>query len=80
MDYKSIFSKEELKELTDWFKERQDKLPETLQADDATFVKDLRQTVDYYLRLVELYHDKRAFSGQLYLLERIRKKLIELGL
>ena len=48
--------------------------------DDATFVKDLRQTVDYYLRLVELYHDKRTFSGQLYLLERIRKKLIELGL
>lgn len=80
MDYKSIFSKEELKELTDWFKERKDKLPETLQVDEATFVKDLRQTVDYYLRLVELYHDKRAFSGQLYLLERIRKKLIELEL
>ena len=80
MDYKSIFSKEELKELTDWFNERKDKLPETLQVDDATFVKDLRQTVDYYLRLVELYHNKRAFSGQLYLLERIRKKLIELGL
>ena len=80
MDYKSIFSKEELKELTDWFKERKDKLPETLQVDDATFVKDLRQTVDYYLRLVELYHDKRAFSGQLYLLERIRNKLIGLGL
>ncbi|MGN1240847.1 MAG: DUF6965 family protein [Alloprevotella sp.] len=80
MDYKSIFSKEELNELTDWFNERKDKLPETLQVDDATFVKDLHQTVDYYLRLVELYHDKRAFSGQLYLLERIRKKLIELGL
>ena len=80
MDYKSIFSKEELNELTDWFNERKDKLPETLQVDDAIFVKDLRQTVDYYLRLVELYHDKRAFSGQLYLLERIRKKLIELGL
>ena len=80
MDYKSIFSKEELNELTDWFNERKDKLPETLQVDDATFVKDLRQTVDYYLRLVELYHDKRAFSGQLYFLERIRKKMIELGL
>ncbi len=80
MDYKSIFSKEELNELTVWFNERKDKLPETLQVDDAIFVKDLRQTVDYYLRLVELYHDKRAFSGQLYLLERIRKKLIELGL
>ena len=80
MDYKSIFSKEELNELTDWFNERKDKLPETLQVDDATFVKDLRQTVDYYLRLVELYHDKRAISGKLYLLERIRKKLIELGL
>lgn len=80
MDYKSIFSKEELKELTDWFKERLDALPESLQVDDATFVNDLRQTVEYYLRLVELYHDKRTFSGQLYLLERIRKKLIELGL
>ena len=80
MDYNSIFPKEELKELSDLFKERKDKLPETLQVDDATFVKDLRQTVDYYLRLVELHHDKRAFSGQLYLLERIRKKLIELGL
>lgn len=79
MDYKSIFSKEELKELTDWFKERQDKLPETLQVDDATFVRDLRLTVEFYLRLVELYQDKSAFSGQLYLLERIRKKLIELG-
>ena len=80
MDYKSIFSKEELKELTDWFKERLDALPESLQVYDATFVRDLRQTVEYYLRLVELYHDKRTFSGQLYLLERIRKKLIELGL
>ena len=80
MDYKSIFSKEELNELTDWFKERLDALPESLQVDDATFVRDLRQTVEYYLRLVELYHDKRTFSGQLYLLERIRKKLIDLGL
>ena len=80
MDYKSIFSKEELNELTDWFNERKDRLPEKLQVDDAPFVKYLRQTVDYYLRLVELYHYKRAFSGQLYLLERIRKKLIDLGL
>ena len=74
MDYKSIFSKEELKELTDWFKERLDALPESLHVDDATFVRDLRQSVEYYLRLVELYHDKRTYSGQLYLLERIRKK------
>ena len=79
MDYKSIFSKEELKELTDWFKERKDKLPETLQVDDATFVKDLRQTVEYYLRLVELSHDNRTVSGQLYRLDRIRNKGIARG-
>ena len=59
-----IYTREELAELEAWFKGIQ--LPESLQLDKATFIPDVRETLD---RLV--------LQGPIYLLERLKAKLEE---
>ena len=64
--YKPAYTKQEVDELTRWFEERMDRLPATLQLNEATAASDLPRTV--------------TFSGYMSHLDLIRLRLKEQGL
>ena len=70
-----IYTREELAELEAWFKDIQ--LPESLQLDKATFIPDVRETLDRLVLQAEINCDNPKMQGSIYLLERLKAKLEE---
>lgn len=70
-----IYTREELAELEAWFKGIQ--LPESLQLDKATFIPDVRETLDRLVLQAEINCDNPKMQGPIYLLERLKAKLEE---
>lgn len=70
-----IYTREELAELEAWFKSIQ--LPESLQLDKATFILDVRETLDRLVLQAEINCDNPKMQGPIYLLERLKAKLEE---
>ena len=70
-----IYTCEELAELEAWFKDIQ--LPESLQLDKATFIPDVRETLDRLVLQAEINCDNPKMQGPIYLLERLKAKLEE---
>lgn len=70
-----IYTREELAELEAWFKSIQ--LPESLQLDKATFIPDVRETLDRLVLQAEINCDNPKMQGPIYLLERLKAKLEE---
>lgn len=70
-----IYTREELAELEAWFKNIQ--LPESLQLDKATFIPDVRETLDRLVLQAEINCDNSKMQGPIYLLERLKAKLEE---
>ena len=70
-----IYTREELVELEAWFKDIQ--LPESLQLDKATFIPDVRETLDRLVLQAEINCDNPKMQGPIYLLERLKAKLEE---
>lgn len=65
MEYKKLYSEEELNGLMDWFKAHMDQLPKSLYIDKATYVMDLKQTVLYYFDIINLLKEKPTYSAQI---------------
>ncbi len=80
MEFKKTYTEEEIEELIAWFEKNDDKLPESLYVDNATFIKELRYTVHLYFPLVRERRESICFSGQVFFLFKIRKKLMEMGI
>lgn len=80
MEFKKKYTEEEIEELCSWFQKNEDKLPESLRVDNATFIKDLRKTVLLYIPLARDRREILCFSGQVFFLFKIRKKLMEMGI
>ncbi len=78
MEYKTVYSPEELKDLCTRMKARLNSMPKELHLDDATYIPDLKLTVGYLISVVESGRTNITFSGQIYHLFRIEKKLEEL--
>ena len=70
-----IYTREELAELEAWFKGIQ--LPKSLQLDKATFIPDVRETLDRLVLQAEINCDNPKMQGPIYLLERLKAKLEE---
>lgn len=80
MEFKKLYEKEEITDLVDWFKERMDRLPASLQVDKATYLPDLPKTVRFYLELTEKLSKNATFGGQIHIFFCIRDRLIEEGM
>lgn len=65
MEYKKHYSSEELSEVMDWFKKHYDQLPESIQVDKATYIKDLKHTVKLYYDIVEKHHENPTYAAQI---------------
>lgn len=80
MEYKKIYSPAELQELTDWFKARMDRLPASFRLDAATFIPDFPATVTTYIAIVDAHKENATYGAQIYMLFRMRDKLLESGI
>ena len=77
MEYKKLYSEAEVQGLKEWFEQRLDTLPASLQLDAATFIPDLHRAVKQLLEIAMLQRGTPAFSGQIFQLFKIREKLEE---
>ena len=74
-EYKKAYSAEELREIENWFQQREESLPAELHIGKEMFIPDLKHTLKIYLENAKLHRDNPTFSGQTYLLFRIRDLL-----
>ncbi len=79
MEYKALHTEEEFADVTTWFRERLDRLPKSLRVDQATYIPDLRKTVERYFDFIAQHRGHRRFGGQLDHLFRMRHILQEQG-
>ncbi|MBP5514531.1 MAG: hypothetical protein J6Y04_07130 [Bacteroidaceae bacterium] len=70
-NYTEAFREEQLR----WFEERMDKLPKTLQIDEATYTPDLPLTVHNLSLTLRNYAPSIIFSGYMETLMKIKDKL-----
>lgn len=78
--FKEKYSAEELKEITEWFTARMDKLPSRLRLNESTVSNDLQKTVRTILELTKRPDLDVCFSGYFAHLFLIRKKLMAMGM
>ena len=69
-----------LDELLSWFQQRMDKLPKTMQIDDATSTDNLYVTVDALSRTLRKYGSGVVFSGYQKTLQKIKDNLVAQGM
>lgn len=72
MEYKKLFTKEELKEIVEWFESHWDKLPESLYMDKATYLSDFKRTVRLYYDIAKEHGENPTYSGQIFQLFKMR--------
>jgi len=75
-DYDKAFRDEHIK----WFEERMDRLPKSLQINDAMYSSNLELTVKGLMRTLRNNVPNVTFSGYMNTLLQIREKLEEQGL
>jgi hypothetical protein len=80
MEYKKIYTQEELNDLFEWMKQHIPNMPESLQLNDATFIPNLPMTAEYYLELSEMHKLNPTYGGQIHHLFEIRECLEKMGL
>lgn len=73
--FKNSYSDQEYAELFAWFKERMDRLPQSLQIIDCASTDDLRMTVTSYIRLISNSKQNISNSGYTAQLLTIREAL-----
>ena len=71
-EYK-LYTEQELSELIDWFSTKD--LPQSYQIDKATYVPDLRDTLERLFEQARICRENPRMQGCIYLLERIKRGL-----
>ena len=74
---KKTYTKEEVNELKKWFDNQS--LPLTMKVDKATFVPNLKDTVDMLFEQAYVCYGNPKMQGCLYLLEKIKSNLEKNG-
>ena len=75
MEKKGLYTEEELEIFLKWFNEQ--KLPKTMQIDDATYTPDLKETIISLTGQARLCFKNPKMQGCIHLLNRIKSKLEE---
>ncbi len=78
--FKPVFTREEQRELMEWFEQRMDKLPKELQINKSTHSADLPRTVKAMIGVIKEKGGSTAFSGYIAHLELIRERLKRQGM
>lgn len=80
MEYKKLYTPEEVEEICQWLEQRRDQLPAALKLDEATSMQNLPDTVEKYLAVARLHQNNSTYSAQIYFLGRVQDRLLKAGL
>lgn len=80
MEYKKLYDPGEVAELIEWFRQRLDRLPQSVRIEQGLFVPDLRRTVPLLIEFAEECSENPTYSAQLRRFFEIRERLIEQGI
>ncbi len=78
MEYKKVYSPEEINELIEWFRVNHDKLPDSIYINNGTFVKDVRFTTSHFHEIVASVGQKKSYGSHIRLFFLIRERVLEL--
>lgn len=70
--YKPAYTQDEMKELFEWFEQHKEQLPNDLHYDNATYIPDLRRSVDSMVRCLKGKGINTSLAGQANILFTIR--------
>lgn len=73
--YAKHFNDSDLDDMLRWINENLDNLPESLRVDSGTYIPDLRTSVSHYLEIIPMHRENPTYSGQIYLMFRIRERV-----
>ncbi|MGN0037035.1 MAG: DUF6965 family protein [Bacteroidaceae bacterium] len=79
MEYKEIYSSEEVAELEQWYAAHRASLPRSVRLDVGTFIPDLPSTVDSLLSQARMHREVPAFAYASRMLLAIRQVLTQEG-
>jgi hypothetical protein len=77
MEYKKVYSLEEIQELIEWFRVNHDKLPDSIYINDGTFVKDVRFTASHFHKIAASVGEKKSYGAHIRLFFLLRERIIE---
>ncbi len=77
MEYKKLYSQEEIQDLLEWFKDNDAALPQSLVLDEAQAIPNLRFTINQFGEMIKYNWKNPNFGGHIHLLFRIRDKVKE---
>ena len=80
MEYKKVYTPEELREIKTWYLEHMEELPTSLELNAATKIKNLKKTINAYFEMLDMHNENPTYGAQILHLFKIREKLFELGL
>ncbi len=75
MEDLKIYSYDELMELIKWFDDK--KLPVSIQLDKATYIPDVKDTLEKLAVQAEIGYENPKLQGSIFLLKRLKDKLEE---
>lgn len=70
-----LYTRDELRDLEEWFNNIN--LPESIQLDKATYIPNVKDTINRLMVQAEINCDNPKMQGPIYLLERLKAKLEE---
>ena len=76
MEYKKIYSSEELADIINWTKQNMHRLPKTLQLDKACYIPDLPKTMSIYVEICEKHYANETYGAQIRHIFQMREKLL----
>lgn len=75
MEYKQLFSKDEIDAVVEWFNNHKDQMPESLQVDKATYLPDFPRTVNNYIDIAHVHYQNPTYSGQIFFLFKLQEAM-----
>lgn len=70
-----LYTRDELRDLEEWFNNIN--LPESILLDKATYIPNVKDTINRLMVQAEINCDNPKMQGPIYLLERLKAKLEE---
>lgn len=77
MEYKTTFTKEEIDEIASWFETH--RCEQDIDLGGGIHIRELDTALKQLLHIARTKYENRVFSGQIFLLFRIRDELLKQG-
>ena len=77
MEYKKIYSPEEIQELIEWFKKHENEFPDSIYINSGTYVKDVRRTASIFHEIAAKVGKKKFYGAHIRQFFTLREEIIK---